>query len=117
MHREKIEKFLTEKGYRRQGKNGFDSESVVSNYYKTHYDARDIPFCLTNDKPPQIAVKEWLHRDGLRGYEIAISNEAPQGWIDFKFYSITEKELIERFSEMETALLSVCRHLFALKAQ
>ncbi|MCY7346381.1 MAG: hypothetical protein LH614_09210 [Pyrinomonadaceae bacterium] len=123
MHSKKIEKLLTKKGYKFYAPNTLDAESVVANYYQVMRSVSDAPDCLTNDKPPQIYVREWLHKSRHppesehRGFEIGICNHAPQGWIDFKFYSLGEKEAAKRFEEIESALLATWRTLFALKEQ
>ena len=123
MHSKKIEKLLTKKGYKLYAPNVLDNDSIVANYYRVMPGVSDLPDCRTNDKPPQIYVREWLHvphnptEPEHRGFEIGICNHAPQGWIDFKFYSLDEKGAVKRFDDIESALLETWRHLFSLKEQ
>ena len=101
MQSEQVKEFLISRGYKYEAPHAGQSETTVADYYRTACEVKGIPHCLTNDKPPQIAVTEFFYaiREGAQwhSFEVGIRNEAPQGWIEFKFYSIREDELIARF--------------------
>jgi hypothetical protein len=119
MRSEKVEEFLTSRGYKYYAPNGFDSKVVIANYYRIDY-AKGVPLCISNDKPPQFGIRENYIPKGeygdnpeVHGFEISICNHAPQAWMDFKFYGVSEKQLIDGLDEFEAALLKAWSALFA----
>ena len=116
MKSELIHNFLLSKNYKYEPRGPGDADYVVGNYYRVPYDVKDLPLCLCNDKPPQIHVQEsyfGVNSSEFHNFTIGLRNEAPQGWINFEFYNLSEPELIERFDPIVEALFSAWRTLSA----
>jgi len=111
---ETLHKFLTERGYKQGSPDSFHPRFVVAQYYRTAYGS-GVPDCLTNDKPPQFVIRESsmeVHGADYRTARIGVRNEAPQGWVDFQFYSLKEADLMEHIDDLEVALLKAWSVLF-----
>lgn len=117
MKSQKAYEFLIDRGYKFQEPYPHEGSCAVANYYRTDR-AAEVPFCLLNEKQPQFFIQEFFifRKDHLpmdyHSFSIAIRNQAPQGWIDFKFYSLDEKEILEKLVVYETALLEAWKVLF-----
>jgi hypothetical protein len=112
-----IKEFLLAKGFKLEEPHAGDADYVVSNYYKVLYDVPDLPLCLCNDKPPQMWIQETYLNFGngttpSHNFTVGFRNEAPQGWIDFKFYSINQEEFLVKFSSIQEALIAAWKVLF-----
>ncbi len=117
MKSQKVEQFLTERGYKFYPPANGDADYVVAKYYRIDYGSK-VPDCLTNDKPPQFAIVEnflAFQTDNFHSFSVGITNEAPQGWADFKFYSLKEDDILERIDKFESALLRAWTALFEVK--
>jgi hypothetical protein len=120
MRSAEVENFLTERGFKFYAPHRSDPDFVVANYYRVLYGLEGLPLCLTNEKPPQVYIREShieLPNQPYHSFNMGICNEAPQGWIDFKFYSVSEDDLFEKFTEMELALIASWRTLFSLNTE
>lgn len=109
--------YLKSKGFKHEGRMGHDSEGVVANYFRVPRERTDLPDCLCNDKPPQICVQEYSFRipkqdSRHHSFQISITNEAPQGWLQFKFYGIDEADILTRFDDIVEGLFSAWKALF-----
>lgn len=108
-----VRDFLVAKGFKREEPHSGDRYYVKANYYRVLYDVPDLPHCISNQKPPQIHIRETCFEDlGLHHFEIGACNEAPQGWIDFKFYSLSSEEVLTRFDAIQAGLIAAWRALF-----
>jgi hypothetical protein len=119
MKSESVEQFLTARGFNREEQHAGDSEATVSHYYRVVYEVEDVPLCLTNEQPPQLHVTEFHFRtpDGApdwHSFSVDINNHAPQGWIEFKFYNLSEADLLDGYATIEAAMLAAWRTLFNL---
>jgi|SRR5947209_12958009 len=115
MRSKTAEQFLTARGFRLS--RGEENAFVAAVYYLAPRGDMDVPSCLSNDRPPQIYVHdcymeqlEWI--TDYRRFVIGIRNEAPQGRAHITFYSLTEEELVEKYEQLEAALLAAWRALF-----
>jgi len=109
-----LKAFLIERGYTFYDAHSGQPDYIIGNYYRIDR-TRNVPDCISNDKPPQFAIEETsmeLNGEDWHRVSIGICNEAPQGWIDFKFYGLSPSDLIERLDELETALLKAWAGLF-----
>lgn len=113
MRSKEVNRLLADRGFKYSERLGGDPDYIIANYFRLAYDS-DAPLCLCNEKPPQIWVAEsYIKGLSYHTFSVAIRNEAPQGWIDFKFYALTDKDILERFDEIESALLNAWKGLFS----
>ena len=110
-----IRDFLTGRGYKAYPREGGDSDWITANYYWVAYGVDGISHCISNEKPPQLCVKEWYMPDIGHWYEISICNEAPVGWINFKVYGLNAVDVKEKINEIEASLLNAWETLFKEK--
>lgn len=106
-----ITEFLTKRGYKAEIPPRCAPEYVQGRYYRTDR-TKNVPDCLLNDKPPQFMIDHSKFENHVGQFSIEISNQSPQGWIDFKYYSLSEDELRKGIDEMEDRLLEAWTTLF-----
>lgn len=64
--------------------------------------------CLTNDKPPQIGVYCYsveINKNLHESYKVEVVQENNLGWVDFKYYGLSEEFIIENFDLIEESLI------------
>lgn len=118
MKSEKVAEFLKSQGYQFELPVAIESDSTIARYYRTYWELK-APYCVLNNKPPTIVISEFLIEEGkyqdnpeVRRFSTFIRNEAPQGWVDLKFYSLSETDLIERLDDFVAALIAAWSELF-----
>lgn len=121
MRSEQVYNFLINRGYTFYEPHSIDNPVVVANYYRIDR-TRNVPDCISNDKPPQFAIQDsyvaaTANLPEYRAFRIGITNEAPQGWIDFHFYGLTPTDILTRLDEFEDALLEVWKRLFEIDSK